>query len=251
MIISHKYKYVFVQLDQTASTAIARELKENYGGKDILWKHARYPDFLAIATPEEKKYFAFAGVRNPLDLIVSEFIKRKTDHLGRFSKGKIGYKQTTRKDLRMYEFIQENNADFEDFFKKFYYRDLYNEWKTIGFDKMDYIYRFENVSEEFGRILKILGIEQKSLLPIVNRTTNRQRNFELYYPRSIQARTKMLFESYMQKWGYKFPEGWEEPTLSDRIFVYYPLYIKFLIKRLIYLIIDIPAIYKKIYRKVL
>ena len=54
MIISHKYKYVFVGLPLAASTAISKELCEQYDGKAILAKHSIYQDFLKIATEEEK-----------------------------------------------------------------------------------------------------------------------------------------------------------------------------------------------------
>ena len=48
MIISHKYKYVFVGLPLAASTAISKELCEQYDGKAILAKHSIYQDFLKI-----------------------------------------------------------------------------------------------------------------------------------------------------------------------------------------------------------
>ena len=78
MIISHKHKYLFVETQETACTAIAKELCENYDGKEILWKHARYRDFLRKASPKEKKYFVFTGLRNPLDFILSRYFKGKT-----------------------------------------------------------------------------------------------------------------------------------------------------------------------------
>jgi hypothetical protein len=75
MIISHKHKFLFVELPLTASTAISRELRANYGGEKILFKHATYQDFLRVANTHEREYFVFSGLRNPLDKAVS--------HLGR------------------------------------------------------------------------------------------------------------------------------------------------------------------------
>src|SRR3989338_4724317 len=84
MIISHKNKYLFIEMDNTGSTAISNELGRYYAGEEILWKHARYRDFLNQATAEEKKYFCFSGKRNPLDLLVTLYFRHKLDPDKRF-----------------------------------------------------------------------------------------------------------------------------------------------------------------------
>ncbi|MFN3939913.1 MAG: hypothetical protein ACK4IY_04960, partial [Chitinophagales bacterium] len=62
MIISDKHKYVFVELPQTASSAIAKELVAMYDGKEILFKHALYrTDFLKFANEAQKKYRVISG----------------------------------------------------------------------------------------------------------------------------------------------------------------------------------------------
>jgi len=70
VIISHKYKYVFIGLPLAASTAISKELCEKYDGKPILSKHSIYQDFLKIATKEEKGYKVIACARNPLGFLI-------------------------------------------------------------------------------------------------------------------------------------------------------------------------------------
>tara|TARA_R110002124_G_scaffold175649_1_gene343464 strand:- start:41 stop:211 length:171 start_codon:yes stop_codon:yes gene_type:complete len=56
MIISHKYKYLFVEVPHTGSTSISEELVANYDGHPILKKHSQYIDFLRQASKEEKDY---------------------------------------------------------------------------------------------------------------------------------------------------------------------------------------------------
>lgn len=46
MIISHKYRLLFIEVPLTASWAIHHELCNNYEGKPILHKHATYSDYL-------------------------------------------------------------------------------------------------------------------------------------------------------------------------------------------------------------
>lgn len=244
MIISHKYKYLFIQTEKTASTAIAKELCKNYNGAPILWKHARYEDFLAIATPKEKKYFIFAGIRNPLDAVVSLYYMRK--------KG-IDNKSTNflfkiRENLKKHNFIKKNNADFTMFFKKFYGNKIYNnDWKTRKFHLLNYIYRYENLQKDFSEILKKIGIKQKRPLPLFWETPNKKKDFESYYSKDIQPRAKIVFNKYMKKWNYKFPENWKKPTIWDKIFISIPLNIRYFLGYLIYFIVGIPFIYKKLY----
>ena len=77
MIISHKYKYVFIELPRTGSTVIANELCRYYGGQTVLNTHATYRDFLKHY-PDLKHYYAFSSIRNPLDKTVSVYFKLKT-----------------------------------------------------------------------------------------------------------------------------------------------------------------------------
>ena len=85
MVISHKYKYLFIATPRTGSTAIQTELIKNYEGETIYRKHSHYFEFLSNATIKEKDYFVFASIRNPLDDIVSIYMKLKSNHGGYYS----------------------------------------------------------------------------------------------------------------------------------------------------------------------
>src|SRR5258706_17839 len=69
----------------TGSTSISNELCELYDGKRILKKHSRYHEFLKTATEEQKKYFVFSGIRNPMDSIISVYSKFVSNHKGKFT----------------------------------------------------------------------------------------------------------------------------------------------------------------------
>ncbi len=85
MIISDRYRYVFIQTPMTGSSAVAKELVEKYEGRTILSKHAIYSTFLANANNEQRKYFVFSGVRHPLDKMVSNYQKMLNNHNERFT----------------------------------------------------------------------------------------------------------------------------------------------------------------------
>ncbi len=214
MIISHEYQYLFVELPRTGSTAISRELRETYSGLPILDKHATYYQFLKTARPQERKYFVFSGIRNPLDDAVSIYVQYKNNHNNRWTdpvkrarnRGIGGYI-----DNKVYDWIQKNDVDFETYFLTFY-RIPYNRWASLSHKNFNYIIRFEHLADDFAEALRRIGIEPKRPLPIANKTEGKISDFTSYYtPRSIK-RAKRVFGPFMVEWGYEFPQEWGRYT---------------------------------------
>lgn len=217
MIISHRFKYLFVQLPRTGSTAVADELYENYEGERILNKHSTYQDFLKQAAAEEKTYFVFSSIRNPLDDAVSHYFKCKNDHKGNFTVPKRVARRkgiVNHMDNEIYRYLKKTNADFPTFFLKFY-RTPYNNWADLAHRKFDYVIRFENLVEDFATVLKMLNIEPKRPLPLVNLTARRTRSYVSYYStREAIARANWVFGPFMREWGYEFPREWGDMRVT-------------------------------------
>lgn len=217
MIISHQNKYIFIQIPHTASTAIGDELCINYDGKRILDKHCLYFEFEKVAKEEEKEYFVFACVRNPLDDVVSRYYKYTSNHMKMFTTPRYWQKNggdgwVTNKQLKQYQWITENNATFEDFFLN-YYHIPYDSFISIQSKKYDYIMRFETIEQDFSEVLKLLNLSQKRPLPFRNKTSLKERNFFSYFTPKTQQRALFVFGPFMQKWGYSFPEEWSNKTV--------------------------------------
>lgn len=228
MIISHKYKYIFIELPMTGSTAIARELMEHYDGQKILAKHASPKDFWRIATEEEKKYFMFSGLRNPLDEAVSRYYKYKTDHNQKFSRplkkkklGKFRRRLNRIRDKARYNFIINKEASFQQYFKR-YYALPYSNWSMVWHHKMDYIVRFDQLNEDFQQVLKRLDIKSVRDLPKKNKTSGKDGSFWEYYKGdAMQRRAVNVFSGFMEKWDFRFPSDWkykEASSLSKSLF---------------------------------
>jgi len=218
MIISHKYKYLFIQLPHTASTAIGRELCENYEGVRILHKHARYHEFLAIANAEERTYFIFSGIRNPLDGgALTSYFKYKTDRRDYANPKSL----VTKTALKQFLFVRNTNADFTTFFKRFY-RFPYDNVISLFHEKLDFIIRFENLQADFAKALELIGLEQKRPLPVVNKTAAKGDSFSSYYTPEIYQQARRVFGPFMKKWGYDFPPEWGDDPIpwSSQILFY-------------------------------
>lgn len=218
MIISHRYKYLFVELPLTGSTAISAELRANYEGTSILQKHSTYHDFLRIASPEEASFFTFSCIRNPLDSAVSRYYKLKTNHRERFTNPP---KQNGRRPMwervesRLFKFVHETQADFSTFFMKFYVLP-YNNWSELAHKDFDSVIRFENLQDDFAKALKQIGIEPKRPLPAVNTTAGRDEYYVAHFSPEAIERAKRVFGPFMQRWSYKFPAEWGDSTVPWR-----------------------------------
>jgi hypothetical protein len=215
MIIGHKYRYLFIEIPLTGSWSIHNELCEYYGGESILHKHASYPEFLREASEDELGYFVFATVRNPLDVLVSRYFKLKENHKGTFTRSesiealKIDYS-----DIKKFNFIKKSNASFEEFFIKCY-RWPFSDMIDMSADQLDFVIRFENLQEDFSKVMGRLRINQVRPLPVSNVTQGRRRNWRTYYtPRTIEQ-AKKICGPYMNEWGYEFPQGWGDYRASS------------------------------------
>lgn len=210
MIISHKYRYVFVEVPRTGSTSISAELRENYDGHGVLRKHASYQDFLRVASSEEAKYFTFSTVRNPLDIAVTRFVRLKHDVQELYqdrSKIAIRNSLSARLERRIFRWVQRTDADFEAFLRRWYFLP-YDTWTTLDHKQMDAVLRFETLAGDFDRALRQMGIEPLRSLPVLNATPGRDSDWTSYFTPNAIRRAIWVFGPYMRRWGYSFPPSW-------------------------------------------
>jgi hypothetical protein len=212
MIISHRHRYVFVEVPRTGSTAISAELRENYDGAGVLRKHASYRDFLRVASEDERSYFTFAAVRNPLDVAVTRYIRLKDDVQQLYRDPvKVAQRNSlaSRLERRIHAWVQRNDADFATFLQRWYLVP-YDTWTTLDHDKMNAIIRFENLAADFDATLRRIGIEPLRPLPMRNATPGKEGAWESHYTPEAIKRAVWVFGPYMERWGYGFPDSWGE-----------------------------------------
>jgi hypothetical protein len=217
VIICHEHKLVYILLPHTAGTAVAAELCDQYSGELVLKKHSTYHEFLKIANPEEKSYRVFSAIRNTLDEAVSIFFKYKTDHNQQFSRAKTeGSVSVTRRDLDRYDFIRETNANFASYLDR-YYRLPYDNWSRLAHRKLDFVLRFENLQEDFSKMLEIAGVEQVRALPQKNATKMRDERCLEQFTDDTIAKARRVFGPFMEEWGYELPAGWDGASWWGKI----------------------------------
>lgn len=225
MIISHRHRYVFVEVPRTGSTAISAELREHYDGERMLRKHATYRDFLRVASPDEATYFAFSAVRNPLDVAVTRYVHLRENPRGHFTDPtEIAVRNSvaSRLERRVYRWLHENQATFEEFLLRWYVVP-YDTWTSLDHRRLNSVLRFESLPDDFAGVLRQLGIEPVRALPAKNVTPGKDQDWESYYtPRAVR-RARWVFGPYMREWGYAFPSGWDIRDIPAAADVYLKL----------------------------
>jgi hypothetical protein len=221
MVISDENRYVFVEIPQTASTALAAELRKNYGGRRIFRKHTDYSEFLRTASPGQKRYRVLATVRNPLDIVVSKFVKARDDHGKKYARRDArgapwGY--GFRPEAREHAFISKHGPDFDGFVRKFYPR-IYNNRACLLPPNTD-VLRYEHLEDDFGSWLGSIGLRVVGPIPRKNTTDRRERDFSDWYSGDLRQHASRVFGPYLRQWGYNLPTGWPaiNPTAFDLIY---------------------------------
>lgn len=210
MIICDRYKYLFIQVPQTACSAIAKELVDNYNGEPILRKHSNYYDFIRIAKETQKRYFSFCGVRNPLDSVVSTYVKHKKNHQGGYTNQKrlkVHGGWVTKRELEMFKFTQNETHSFGGFLKRFY-RQAYTSNADVNRPYCDFVIRYENLNDDFSLLLQKIGIKQCRPLPTLNTTEGKQDYLQYYTDQATKRYAVKTFGPFMRQWGYEFPADW-------------------------------------------
>lgn len=168
MIISHKYKYIFVSIPHTASTVIEEELCEYYNGQKVRYKHS-----LPVLIPRKySSYKVVGGIRNPSQDLVSQYNKYLTDHLGIYSSQVSGDAANifmTQKSKKQFLLIQAGEMSLDQYINS-QLKSPYVPRIELNYCRYDYVYQCEKLSVDFDQMLRILNVEKVRDLPLGNRT---------------------------------------------------------------------------------
>ena len=113
---------------------------------------------------------------------IGMYFKYKNDLDQRFSSGRKRPGKWLRKSLAKnrdavrYQFIIQNNADFETYFLKFF-KWPYSNWSIIHHKKMAHLIRFEHLVEDYRKVFTAVGIPITRDLPQANKTPEKKADF--------------------------------------------------------------------------
>ncbi len=209
MIISHKYKFIFIHLQKNAGTSIVKSLVPHIGSdceiygstpdghilsdynkpKGKLWKHIWACNAKKlIDTDIWNEYFKFAFIRNPWSRILSQYswwTQRKWD-----DEKNTGARVKNMKNFGEY-LIQKIGIVPNQKIQ------LFDEDVSL----VDYIGRFEYIEEDFKEVCKLLKFKNVDLL-FENKTNHR--DYRTYYDKKSIEIVEEIYNKDIESFGFNF-----------------------------------------------
>jgi len=204
MIISHKYKFIFIKTRKTAGSSIERILLDHLGRDDVfagmiceghspinvlapkkITEHVGQIRIKSAYPHEWNNYFKFAVERNPWDKAVSFY------HWYQHSKP---YK------------VKQGFSNFV-LGKNFGNR---NDWKLYANSNsilVDSVINYENLNNEFSNICQRLGIPYRNELKqtkLKGKFREDNKSYKEYYSLESKARVAEIFTNVIETFDYKF-----------------------------------------------
>ena len=216
MLISHRYKFIFMRTEKTAGSSVSAALVDALG-EDVIAPNmgrpawARYspihhgalkrklPQYFGLhshATAKQARlvfgsevfdsYFKFAVERNPWERQVSLYTHRQ------IKKNKST--ETFDKDMRSFayrntEYVKLNNWS------------IYAIGNTVAVDQ---IIKYENLNSELSELLEMLKIKAEVTLPRLRAYKPDRKHYSQYYSEISRNMIKRWYEKEIQYSGYSF-----------------------------------------------
>jgi len=195
LIISHKFQYIFIKTQKTASTSIEVALERTCGEEDIITEYALmrvegfrprnfegFGQHIAASKIKEKipnkiwnSYYKFTFERNPFDKMVSWYWDKR-------------WRKKTNESFK--EFCISCSKEPESFPKGY---ELYTENDNVV---VDFIGKYEKLNEDFSFVCNKLGIPIKGLFPCLR---SHYRQDPSHYSKYYDSETKKIIENHFSR----------------------------------------------------
>jgi|TARA_B110000495_G_C22868332_1_gene506297 hypothetical protein len=202
-MISHKYKCIFIHIPRTGGTYVEKMISAHFLlGKDRnFWDLAKEEKHL-IASQAKKKYvkywndyLKFTIIREPISRMRSmmlysknyfgekNIVEIKKKHLD-FYKKKYDYPAILEADTKFYD-IKNLKSDKHK---------INQVYLNILDEKIDFIFRYENLDEDIQKLFKLLGIKFYKFKKMFIR--NRQKTDHTKFKKLSEESLKIIKEIY-------------------------------------------------------
>ena len=207
---TEKKPFIFVHIPKTGGTSVEEALchevfgtgleclSDEVADKHILpslgetkqhWKYRDYVKKFGQSLVED--HFSFAFVRNPWDLVVSE--------ISYFRKHELKAFHPTNWDIAIHQICEADIGIWgHDFKPQVSY--LCND---EGQEKVDFIGRFDRLSQDYERVCELLGFQNNSL-PFLNKSRGGKSHYSEFFSKQTRRLVEQRFASDIARFGFEF-----------------------------------------------
>ena len=196
MILSPKYKFMFLHIPKSAGTTIRSILKTKDKKIKEIFGH---PTFSEIQTKYDvSNYYKFTFTRNPWDRFVSTFF-----YLKKNNKNEKLLNEARKKvcNYSFASFVKELHLEKNQFSKHYFIHFRPQIHFLESMDNIDFIGRFENIQEDFDVVCDKIGISHQEL-PHFNRV--KHKHYTEYYDDETRQIVAKMYAKDIEYFGYEF-----------------------------------------------
>jgi len=199
-MISHKYKFIFVHVPKTGGTSIMTALRsfdlrgEGHYTLDEIKKNNNISSFQA------QQYYKFAVIRNPWDIVVSNY------HYSRMKKSFWhSDENTTRYELHP-DYELSSRINFSEYVKLLVENKLNHHFSMVPQvhwidETLNSLIRFENLENDFSKVCRQIGLGDVALEKI---NPSRHQHYSEYYDNLSRDLIYDYFLQDIKQFNYTF-----------------------------------------------
>lgn len=211
MIISRKWKFVFIHIKKTAGSSITRALSgyddrswhlKVFGTKPLerihflrrfnpFWHHVSACELIRHLGPEYQEYYSFAFVRNPFDWQVSNYFYIKQHPLH------PRYREV--KDMEFSDYLSWTRLNGRIQLQSDFVVDCERSQDLA----VSFIGKFKNLAEDFNHIISKIGLSSELQLDLYN-ASKRSGDYRKYYSKTTINFIEKYYEEDLNRFGYEY-----------------------------------------------
>jgi hypothetical protein len=191
VVVSHANKYLYYSIPKTATTSIKIYL-ESYSLVDI-GLHSKQDGYTVAYDESWNSYFKFTFVRNPWDRILSCFLDKTKQSIG--------------KSWEMETYKPYADCSFEEFIDYLTQDNiLYDAHTTpqhllINLSQIDFIGKFEYLDKDFNTVQNRLRLP---LIKLSRENITHHDHYRYYYNKQTKNKIYQLYKDDIEKFQYEF-----------------------------------------------
>lgn len=190
--------------DHIRNRAGAIVVQKKHNTLDQLRKHS------VLTAEEEAEWLKFTTVRNPFDVLVTLYTRRRSmtdEYLRAESIFWINENEANRRDL---EYCRTHTFD-EWIGWRYPRRGIFG---SLGAGRksmsdrytngVDVVMRFDTLEEDLNKVFQRVGVTDPVTLPVYNKTGGRNPDYRAYYNDKSRRIVERVFRADLERYGYSF-----------------------------------------------